>query len=250
MEFSEDNRSSLIQSRVFIASEKSELQIVDKSPIESTEKSKSPASVELYGLYDAVVSLEDINLPDCNNETVKGKSEDENDKDFKNHQSDSKLNKSSLVDPFYDVKDSYPSNTCNYCGRKFSQKNNMLGHVATVHEKKKPFHCEVCSSIFAEKRRLKEHITSVHENKPTYKCHYCDRYFSQKNNMRRHVATVHEKKKPFHCEICSSAFAEKRRLKEHITSVHENDRAYECKTCSSTFNQKDSLRRHAKGRAY
>ena len=63
----------------------------------------------------------------------------------------------------------------------------MLGHVATVHEKKKPFHCEICSSAFAEKRRLKEHITSVHENDRAYECKTCSSTFNQKDSLRRHV---------------------------------------------------------------
>ena len=34
----------------------------------------------------------------------------------------------------------------------------MKKHVATVHEKKKPFKCEVCGYIFALKADMKRHV--------------------------------------------------------------------------------------------
>jgi hypothetical protein len=41
----------------------------------------------------------------------------------------------------------------------------MKGHIASVHEGKKPFECNICKTSFAEKGTLKKHLVSVHKAK-------------------------------------------------------------------------------------
>ena len=54
---------------------------------------------------------------------------------------------------------------CNICNARFAYKHHMKGHIASVHEGKKPFECNICKTSFAEKGTLKKHLVSVHKAK-------------------------------------------------------------------------------------
>ena len=54
----------------------------------------------------------------------------------------------------------------------------MNGHIATVHEGKKPFKCEACDAKFKSKQGMNGHIVTVHEGKKLFKCEICDYGFS------------------------------------------------------------------------
>ena len=41
----------------------------------------------------------------------------------------------------------------------------MKGHIATIHEGKKPFKCDICNVNFGQKVGLKKHVATVHEGK-------------------------------------------------------------------------------------
>ena len=57
--------------------------------------------------------------------------------------------------------------------------------------------CEICNRNFKTKQNLNSHIASVHEKKKPYQCEICDKAFTEKSKMKLHAASVHEKKKPF-----------------------------------------------------
>ena len=57
---------------------------------------------------------------------------------------------------------------------------------------------------FAQKVSLNGHIASVHEEKRPYKCHICDAIFAYKPNLNGHILSVREEKKPFKCETCNA----------------------------------------------
>ena len=38
----------------------------------------------------------------------------------------------------------------------------MNGHIASVHEGKKPYMCKICDTKFAAKQGLQKHISTVH----------------------------------------------------------------------------------------
>ena len=69
----------------------------------------------------------------------------------------------------------------------------MKGHIATVHEKKKPYECDICNACFARKYHLKSHVESIH----------------------------HERKKSRKCSLCNFNCADNRTLKKHIESTHK-----------------------------
>ena len=76
-----------------------------------------------------------------------------------------------------------------------SQRSNMKQHVASVHEKKKPYKCNICDNSFAVMNALKKHIASVHEGIKPFICEICDKDFSRVEILNRHASLVHQGKK-------------------------------------------------------
>ena len=44
----------------------------------------------------------------------------------------------------------------------YTSKQNLDGHIATVHIRKTPFRCAHCGLDFALKKNLMRHLTSIH----------------------------------------------------------------------------------------
>ena len=57
---------------------------------------------------------------------------------------------------------------------KLSTKYMMNRHVASVHERKKPFKCEICDFSASQKSVKDLHVAAVHEGKKPFKCENCD----------------------------------------------------------------------------
>ena len=72
----------------------------------------------------------------------------------------------------------------------------IKGHIASIHENRKPFTCEICSISFARKPNLKKHIESVHAGKKPFKCDISDANFTQKPNLKQHIESDNEGNKP------------------------------------------------------
>ena len=50
-----------------------------------------------------------------------------------------------------------------YTGDKmFSDKGNMLKHIACVHDGLKPYHCDYCGKAYGQSNDLKRHILKCH----------------------------------------------------------------------------------------
>ena len=64
--------------------------------------------------------------------------------------------------------------------------------------RKKPFKCEICVATFARKNKftrkdnLNTHIATLHEEMKPFKCDICKAEFRQKVNLDPHIAKVHE----------------------------------------------------------
>ena len=63
---------------------------------------------------------------------------------------------------------------------------------------------------------MKGHIATIHEGKKPFKCAICDAGFTSKHGMKKHIVAIHEGNKPFKCDICNAKFASKQRMKGHI----------------------------------
>ena len=98
--------------------------------------------------------------------------------------------------------------------------------------RKKPFKCETCDATFARKNKftrkdnLNIHIATVHEEMKPFKCDICKAEFRHKVNLNTHIAKVHEKMKPFKCDTCEAKFTQKSKLNTHVATVHEEMKPY------------------------
>ncbi len=51
---------------------------------------------------------------------------------------------------------------CQYCGKGFTSRGNMTGHIASQHTGQMLFHCTFCNMGFNYKSNLKMHVEKVH----------------------------------------------------------------------------------------
>ena len=130
---------------------------------------------------------------------------------------------------------------CPQCPAEFTEKQNLIRHVGSVHGDKK-IKCGLCEKTFGLEQHLGRHMQAVHlENK--YKCDLCDFSCSRKDNLTRHRIVKHaiqkrapsinienyapepkaakvEKNTNFTCPQCPAEFKERKILNRHIDSVY------------------------------
>ena len=94
------------------------------------------------------------------------------------------------------------SHQCPHCESLFTRKDNLISHIASVHERKKPYQCTDCNQSYAKKDNLKVHVAAIHEGKKLNKCPDCEASFAQKTQMLNHINSVHEGIKSFECTTC------------------------------------------------
>ena len=95
---------------------------------------------------------------------------------------------------------------CNYCDRIFTNRSNMLKHVAETHEGRQ-LNCNQCSYNTSSKDKLTYHKTNEHPL-VMYKCKVetCQYTFPTAKKLSLHQLEVHEEKK-LHCQDCNQKFA-------------------------------------------
>ena len=123
---------------------------------------------------------------------------------------------------------------------EINKKDESLAEILNM----KIYQCIECESAFARKDNLVSHISSVHEKKKPYECHSCDSAYAKKDNLKVHISAIHEGKKPNNCPICGQSFAQKTQMTTHISSVHEGIKPFQCSECNMKFTRKDHLIRH------
>ena len=138
------------------------------------------------------------------------------------------------------------SPTCDQCGDKFDDKNELKGHILLVHQGKKLYRCSICSFVTTGIASVKNHLISIHEkedllnSKPkeildTNLVHEIENppNFEQSDNkIKSDVEIIIEKyldinpdvefegKKSYGCNICKTYFSSKSDLVSHIQLVH------------------------------
>ena len=60
-----------------------------------------------------------------------------------------------------------------------------------VHKGKKDFSCLTCGKVFSAKRSLRGHVSNVHE-KNGIPCPLCGKGFTRRENMKAHLLNVHD----------------------------------------------------------
>ena len=121
---------------------------------------------------------------------------------------------------------------CDYGSSIYISRQYDLNHVASVHERKKPFSCKICSYRCSYKSGMKNHVASVHEVKKPYKCKLCDYCSSQISHMNQHVANVHEGKKAFKIKQDFKIIKKIKKEKNKKCNKEKIENKFRCKKCS------------------
>ncbi|XP_077254810.1 uncharacterized protein LOC143893388 [Temnothorax americanus] len=130
---------------------------------------------------------------------------------------------------------------CEYCGKVFPFRTRLLGHIASVHMKKRRnFRCRFCYNLYSSLSVLNEHIKTRHAT--TYTCETCGKTFKVASKYKAHVLQ-HSNPKPFVCNVCNNRYASKAFLNEHLLK-HEGLRKHVCQECGASFAQASHLAAH------
>ncbi|KAG5315135.1 ZN778 protein, partial [Acromyrmex insinuator] len=130
---------------------------------------------------------------------------------------------------------------CEYCGKVFPFRTRLLGHIASVHMKKRRnFRCRFCYNLYSSLSVLNEHIKTRHAT--TYTCETCGKTFKVASKYKAHVLQ-HSNPKPFMCNVCNNRYASKAFLNEHLLK-HEGLRKHICQECGASFAQASHLAAH------
>lgn len=130
---------------------------------------------------------------------------------------------------------------CEYCGKVFPFRTRLLGHIASVHMKKRRnFRCRFCYNLYSSLAVLNEHIKTRHAT--TYTCDTCGKTFKVASKYKAHVLQ-HSNPKPFVCNVCNNRYASKAFLNEHLLK-HEGLRKHVCQECGASFAQASHLAAH------
>ena len=137
---------------------------------------------------------------------------------------------------------------CDVCPRDFGTKGSLKLHVERVHMGLRPKICEECGSSFKSSTELKLHKIRAHTKEGLQKHHMCDECgasYTMLTTLNKHVRRVHRQEKNVQCPRCPEKwFFSKCRLNAHIRGVHQLDKKYACSSCDRGFANNGDLRHH------
>ena len=130
---------------------------------------------------------------------------------------------------------------CPDCGKIFSSKLSLTGHIKFMHSYKQ---CSICTEEVKHGYLFKKHMSLKHDGE-IFKCSVCNQtYFSEKR-LKHHVERDHEMKQVCVCNLCGKTYKTRTSLHEHIKRMHEGKFA-KCQKCDFTCNYSNpiTLRKH------
>ena len=91
-----------------------------------------------------------------------------------------------------DIEDAITKNVVIICEEKLQIiENKFSDHMVDSYIK-----CDICNSVFKHKRTLKSHIASIHERRKPFQCNTCHSSFAERQTLERHIVSVNDKNKP------------------------------------------------------
>ncbi|CAG9804864.1 unnamed protein product [Chironomus riparius] len=137
---------------------------------------------------------------------------------------------------------------CDYCGKLYTQKPELIKHINFVHFNRRDYHCEICNASFGCKGHLKAHYLT-HQQFRGISCEVCGYSFHTRAKLQRHMKS-HSGVRDYECGICHKRFLYSYNVSAHIRHVHWKEKrkvdesSRTCSVCSKKFQKIWKLREH------
>src|SRR6218665_435765 len=141
----------------------------------------------------------------------------------------------------YRIKNEEKPFACGFCGKTYSKKHSVHGHIAQQHDEKR-FSCEFCGKHFALVGDLLRHVTMHTQEKP-FACDQCGMRFRLQSFLRRHKFS-HSEERSFSCNECNKSFKTTGVLATHRQSHKKDERGASCSICKRVFSNPHALKHH------
>jgi KRAB domain-containing zinc finger protein len=79
---------------------------------------------------------------------------------------------------------------CGFCEKRFASRWAQENHERS-HTKEKPYGCKYCSSQYSQKGDLVKHLAKVHIGENVYECDKCPESFRLLKDLKFHTMTIH-----------------------------------------------------------
>jgi hypothetical protein len=108
---------------------------------------------------------------------------------------------------------------CDQCGKSFSSKTNLDGHIKVEHDKILDFECTVCGKKVGSNAKLLDHMFRCHSQ---VTCEICNKEIANPYDLKRHKLIVHKDTTgAWLCRRCpKSAFFTKSKFDQHMKDKH------------------------------
>ncbi|KAL4714814.1 hypothetical protein ACJJTC_002673 [Scirpophaga incertulas] len=134
-------------------------------------------------------------------------------------------------------------NECEFCGKKFVNRNSMRNHQQRLHGATRKHACRLCPYRAVDTPQLLNHERTVHTGCRPYSCHVCGQTFTVRaavaQHMRRHFA-----KYTVQCERCPALFRSRSELASHRNKVHIMSYTYCCYMCPNKYKASMTVKKH------
>ena len=176
------------------------------------------------------------------------------------------------------------NNSCEICGKSFSNSTNLKVHQNVIHKGLKEYICNLCRKAFGTQSDLKRHTKLIHKddnnssNKHDYykgseKKHFgnmednedilekdddfkafdlsdiikCEVKEEENEELiDDDILSDNKKLEEFCCNFCAKVFSRQSNLKRHVDSIHKGIKNYHCELCQMKFTALQNLQNHMK----
>lgn len=135
------------------------------------------------------------------------------------------------------------------CGMMFDSKDELDGHLNTMHQQYYKCSQEGCEKIYTTRDSAWRHFRQNHLNRYHYKCPDCGKKEDDPNAMKKHMSDKHgSAKSQLYCKKCNKTFPQKNKFLLHQKLCGNKVKPFVCNEdgCYKAFRSKYWLQLHKK----